>query len=277
MPFIKTRDGTELFYRSWGTGKPVVFVSAWAIGGEMWEHQMLALSENGFQCIAYDRRGHGRSDDPGKGYEFDTFADDLEDLLKALAVEDVTLVGCSMGCVDIARYVSRHAAKRVRSVVFVSAALPCLLEREDNPHGAPQAALDYIMAALRSDRIRYFESVATKYFALGASWPFPDPVSTEMTEWAVGQTFNASAKAVIESGREHIAGDFRPDLRKFTIPTLIIHGEGDQNAPLELCGRATAKEIPNSEFKVYEEAPHGLFFTHKDRLNEDLIEFARKY
>lgn len=277
MPFIKTKDATELYYRSWGHGKPVIFVSAWAIGGEMWEHQMLSLSENGFCCIAYDRRGHGRSDDPGKGYDFDTFADDLEDLLAGLELENVTLVGCSMGCVDIARYISRHGTKRVSGVVFVSAALPCLLEREDNPHGAPQAALDYTLTALHADRIRYFECVAIKYFALGSSWPLADPVSAEMVQWAVGQTFNTSAKAVIESGREHIAGDFRPDLRKFTVPTLVIHGGSDQNAPLELCGRPTAKEIPNSELKVYEGAPHGLFFTHKDRLNDDLLEFARKY
>lgn len=275
MPYIETNDHTSLYYRSWGRGKPVVFVSAWAIGGEMWEHQMLPLSEQGLRCIAYDRRGHGRSDDPGTGYEFDRLADDLADFITQLDLSEVTLVGCSMGCVDIARYIGRHGSSRIARIVFVSAALPCILEREDNPFGAPRAMLDYTMDALHKDRILFFANVANKYFALGSSWPAPDPVSSELVQWAVRQTFHASAKAVIECGRTHIEGDFRPDLRTFTVPTLVIHGQNDQNAPLDVSGRPTAQEIPGSELRVYEDAPHGLFFTHKDRLNEDLLAFIQ--
>jgi pimeloyl-ACP methyl ester carboxylesterase len=162
-----------------------------------------------------------------------------------------------------------------KPVVFVSPALPCLLEREDNPFGVPWAVLDYTIAALHKDRVLFFTSVANKYFASGSSWPAPDPVSSELVQWGVRESLNASAKAVLECGRAHLEGDFRPDLRTFTVPTLVIQRQNDQNAPLDLCGRPTAREIPGSELKVYEGAPHGLFFTHKDRLTEDLLTFIR--
>ncbi len=271
MPFIETSDHTSLYYRDWGTGMPVMFVSAWALSGAMWEYQMVPLSDQGLRCIAYDRRGHGRSDDPGRGYEIDRLADDLAALLTQLDLREVTLVGNSMGCGEIARYLSRHGTSRVARVALISPSMPCILERADNPEGVPRSALDAHIAALHKDRVLYFADGTLKYFGLGSRWPAPEVLSPELVQWAIRLILESSPKAVIECMRTNWETDFRPDLRAFTVPTLIIHGNNDQNAPLDMCGRRTARLIAESQLKVYEGAPHGLFLTHKERLNDDLL------
>ena len=275
MPYIETSDHTSLYYRDWGTGKPVVFVSAWAFSGAMWEYQAVPLSEHGLRCITYDRRGHGRSDDPGSGYEFDTLADDLAALLAQLNLREVTLVGNSMGCAEIARYLSRHGTSRIARVALVSPITPCILRSADNPEGAPKSLLDAHGAALHKDRPSYFTDGAIKYFGLGSRWPEPPVLSSEMVQWAVRLILECSPKAVIECQRAMWETDFRPDLRACTVPTLVIHGDNDQSAPLDLCGRRTARAIPESQFNVYAGAAHGLFLTHKDRLNDDLLAFIQ--
>jgi non-heme chloroperoxidase len=275
MPFIETNDQTRIFYRDWGTGIPVVFVSAWALSGAMWEYQMLPLCEQGLRCIASDRRGHGRSDDPGSGYLFDTLADDLAALLAHLDLSGVTLVGNSMGCGEIVRYLSRYSTDRIARVVLTSTVTPFLLRTEDNPEGAPKSFLDQTTSALTADRPHFMASGAIKYFGLGSTWPGAEVVSSEMVQWMVQLILESSPKAILECRRAINETDFRPDLPACTVPTLLIHGEQDQTAPLNLCGRRTAQAIQGSQFKVYERAAHGLFLTERDRLTADLLTFIR--
>jgi pimeloyl-ACP methyl ester carboxylesterase len=251
----------------------VVFVSSWALSGAMWEYQMVPLSEQGLRCIAYDRRGHGRSDDPGRGYDFDTLADDLAALIAHLDLRAVTLVGHSMGCGEIVRYLSRHGQNRVARVALISAITPFLLRTADNPEGAPQAALDAHIAALQNDRPSYFRSGALSFFGLGATWPRAAAVSPEMVGWATELALECSPAATIACRRAANVTDFRPDVRRVAVPAAIIHGDKDQGAPLEICGRRTARAIQGSQLIVYEGAPHGLFLTHKERLTDDLHAF----
>ena len=275
MPYFETNDHTSLYYRDWGTGAPVVFVNSAVLSGAMWEYQMLPLSEQGLRCISYDRRGHGRSDDPGRGYDADTLADDLARLLVHLDLYDVSLVGQSMGSTEIARYLSRHGTGRIARVVLISPITPFLLKTEDNPEGAPREIFDAHVAAQLNDRPLYNGTAgAIKYFGLGSNWPQPELVSPEMIQWLTNLILEVSPKANIECFRSFWQTDFRPDMRSFTIPTLIIHGDNDQNAPL-LCAQRTARAIPGSQLKIYEGAAHGLYLTHKDRLNNDLLAFIK--
>ncbi len=183
MPFFETNDQTSLYYRDWGTGSPVVFVSAWSLSGAMWEYQMLPLSDQGLRCIAYDRRGHGRSDDPGFGYQFDTLSDDLAALLAHLDLTRVTVVGNSTGCCEIIRYLSRHGADRIARVVLTSTRTPFLTKTEENPEGVPKSFLDQAIVTLTTDRPLYMESGAVQYFGLGSTWP----IGTEILSSAMVQ------------------------------------------------------------------------------------------
>jgi non-heme chloroperoxidase len=277
MPFFETADRTRLYYTDWGTGAPVVFVSCWASGGAIWEYQMVPLSERNLRCITYDRRGHGRSDDPGRGYDFDTLADDLAALLAQLDLREVTLVGHSTGCCEIARYLAHHGTSRIARVALISPATPFQMQTEDNPEGAPKSYLEQHLTALSKDRPVYFSvDGAIAFFGLGSTWPEPPVLSSEMVNWTIQLLLDSSPKAVIELRRTAFETDFRPDMRAFSVPTLIIHGDNDQSAPLEMTGRRTAKAIPGSELRVYAGAAHGLFLTHKDRLNADLLEFIQR-
>ena len=275
MSFFETNDHTSLYYRDWGRGTPVVFVSAWALSGAMWEYQMVPLSDQGLRCIAYDRRGHGRSDDPGSGYEYDTLADDLATLLAQLDLKGVTLVGNSIGCCEIVRYLSRHGTDRIARVVLTSTRTPFLLRTEDNPAGVPKSFFDQAISALMTDRPQYMDNGAIKYFGLGSTWPGAEVLSSAMVQWMVQLILESSPKAILEIMRTTNETDFRPDMPACTVPTLVIHGDKDQGAPLELCGRRTAQAIPNGQLRVYEGAAHGLFLTHRDRLTSDLLDFIR--
>jgi non-heme chloroperoxidase len=276
MPFFETNDHTSLYYRDWGTGSPVVFVAAWSLPGAMWEYQMLPLSDQGLRCIAYDRRGHGRSDDPGSGYEFDTLSDDLAALLAHLDLQGVTLVGNSTGCCEIIRYLWRHSTDRIARVVLTSTRTPFLTRTEDNPEGVPKSFFDQANVTLTTDRPLYMESGAIKYFGLGSTWPIgAEVLSSAMVQWMVRLILEVSPKAILEFSRATNETDFRPEMSACTVPTLVIHGEKDQGAPLDLCGRRTAQAIEGSQLKVYEGAAHGLFLTHRDRLTRDLLDFIR--
>ncbi|HET8847042.1 MAG TPA: alpha/beta hydrolase [Ktedonobacteraceae bacterium] len=277
MPFLKMNDTTNLYYRDWGNkdAPVVVFVSAWALHSAMWEYQMFPLSEQGLRCIAFDRRGHGRSEESMSDYAIDTLADDLAQVLTQLDLPNVTLIGNSMGCGEIARYLTRHGDSRTARVVFTSPSTPCALQREDYPQGAPRAALDAHIAALCKDRPLYMANGAPKYFALGSNWPGPEMLSPQLTQWITRVIQEISLYATIEAMRANWESDFRPDLRAMQVPTLIIHGDRDQNAPLDRCGRPTANLIAGSVLKVYEGAPHGMFLTHRDRLTSDLLAFIK--
>jgi non-heme chloroperoxidase len=276
MPFITTNDGVRLHYQDWGAGVPVVFVSSWALSSAMWEYQMLPLSKHGLRCIAYDRRGHGRSDDPGRGYDFDTLADDLAALLAQLDLHEATMVGHSMGCCEIARYLARHGPGRIARVALLSPTTPCILRTADNPEGVPGSSLDASLAAFEHDRPRYFADGTITFFSLGSEWPQPSAVSSEQVAWALQLIMQSSPYAVRACMLAHWQTDFRPDMHAFSMPTLIIHGDSDRSAPLELFGRRTARLIVGSQLTVYEGAPHGLFLTHKERLKRDLLAFMQE-
>jgi len=275
MPFFETHDQTSLYYRDWGTGTPIVFLGGIAFSGAMWEYQMVPLSNQGLRCIALDRRGHGRSDDPGRGYDFDSLADDVAQLLAHLDLHEVTLVGYSMGGGEVARYLSRHGTSRIARAVLISSITPFLLQTEDNPEGAPRIVIEQNITAMQKDRPHYLTSGAIKFSGLGSFWPWPDVQSPEMVQWGIQVCLECSPKAAAECTRTQGETDFRPDMPAFTVPTLIIHGDKDQSTPLELCGRRTAQAIAGSQFNVYEGGWHNLFFTHKDRLNDDLFTFIQ--
>ncbi|GHO90604.1 arylesterase [Reticulibacter mediterranei] len=275
MPYIQTSDSTQLYYREWGTGAPVLFVSAWGFSGAMWEYQMLYLSAHGLRCIAFDRRGHGRSDDPGRGYDIDQLSEDLAEVIAQLDLRDLTLVGNSMGCGEIVHYLARHDTSRIARVVLVSGITLGMLKSADNPQGFPREASEFAIARMQLDRPAYMTDGAIKYFGLGSTWPGPPQLSAEMVQWAIRLILECSPKATIECFRTSAQTDFLPDLPSCTVPTLILHGENDQIAPLNLSGRRTAQGIAGSELKIYPGGSHGMFLTHKERLNEDLLTFIQ--
>jgi pimeloyl-ACP methyl ester carboxylesterase len=269
MPYVMTRDSTSLFYNDWGTGRPVVCVHGGQLGAAMWEYQQVELVDQGVHCIAYDRRGCGRSDQPWQGYDIDTLADDLAALVDHLDLHDVTLVGHSNGCGDIARYLSRHGVSRIARAVLIAPTTPFLLKTADNPNGVDQNVVDETIAQLSRDRPHFFAASAPAFLGVG----LPNvSVSPELVQWGVGLALQASPRATIAMTRTFAETDFRPDLGAFTMPTLVIHGAADLFAPLELCGRRTAELIPGARLVVYDTG-HGLFLTEKERLNRDLLAF----
>jgi non-heme chloroperoxidase len=267
MPFIETRDRAGLFYRDWGTGKPVVFLHGWALNSEAWQYQMAHLAGHAFRCVAFDRRGHGRSTDPGRGYDFDTLADDLGAVLERLDLRDVTLVGHSMGCAEIARYLTRHGANRITRVAMVSMSLPFALKTPDNPDGVDKTILDAQRATWATDFPKWLGENARPFFA-------PE-TSQQMVDWGIRLCLQTSLQAILECNRLDVEVDFRPELPAIKVPTLIIHGDHDSSAPLDFTARRVAKLVPGSKLKIYEGGPHGLMFTHTNQLNADLLDFVK--
>jgi pimeloyl-ACP methyl ester carboxylesterase len=269
-PFIQTRDGQQLFHKDWGKGAPVVFLAAWALPSDMWDYQMVPLSEQGLRCVAYDRRGHGRSSHAGGGYDYDTLADDLAMLLDSLDLRNVTLVGMSMAGGEMVRYLTRHGAGRIAGLVFVAtAATPFPTQTADNPHGVPAERFEFFRRnILLRDYPKWLEDNRPPFFV-------PD-TSPQLQEWIRTLMLGTSMKAIIECSRSMSSTDFRAELATIRVPALVIHGDKDVSAPIDVTGRPTAKLIPGAELKVYEGAPHGLFVTHKARLTEDIRAFARR-
>jgi non-heme chloroperoxidase len=264
-PFIETGDHTMLFYKEWGTGKPVLFVHSWAADTSLWQHQMIDLSSRGFRCVAYDQRGFGRSNDPGRGYDYDTLSDDLSEVIEKLDLREVTLVGHSMGCGEIVRYVTRHGATRISRAVLVAPTLPFILKTPDNPDGVDKSSLEQLRASWRNDFPKWLGDNARPFFTA--------ETSPEMVAWVVTMAHQASLKALVDCNRAVTETDFRAELTRFKVPTLVVHGDADASAQIDFTGRKTASLIPGCQLKVYEGAPHGLMFTHIDRLNADLLSF----
>ncbi len=258
-PFIETDDRTQLFIRDWGAGQPVLFAGSWAVNADLWQYQMIHLCEHGLRTIAYDRRGHGRSSDPGRGFVCDRLADDLASVIEQLDLKDVTLVGHSLGCGEIVRYLSRHGSHRVRGIVLVSPTLPYM-------NGVLPADLgDRMRARMASDFPGWIAENARPFFV-------PE-TSQALMDWAVRMMSQTSLKAVLDCNRVVMETDYRAELPGIKLPTLIIHGDKDVSAPLELTGQKTAQLIPQSRLVVYQGAPHGLMLTHRERLNSDLLSF----
>lgn len=266
-PFIATRDGASLFYKDWGNGKPVVFVHSWALNSDMWQYQMIHLAGQGLRCVAFDKRGHGRSSDPAQGYDYNTLADDLAAVIEQLNLREVTLVGHSMGGGEIVRYLSRHGARRIARAALVAPTTPFILKTADNPDGVDKSVFEQLRAMWRKDFPKWLADNARPFFS-------PE-TSPEMIQWGMRMGLQASLKALIDCNRAVVETDFRAEAPKITTPTLIVHGDKDVSAPLELTGRKTARLIPGSKLIVYEGAPHGLFITHMDRLNRDLLAFIK--
>jgi non-heme chloroperoxidase len=265
--FIETPDGVKLAYTDWGSGKPVVFIHAWALPSPMWDYQIGALSQAGLRCIAYDRRGHGRSSKPGSGYDCDTLADDLAALLTQLDLHEVTLVSHSFGSGEVVRYLSRHGAGRIGKIVLIApAALPFVMKTSDNPNGIAAEQLEFFRShVLQADFPKWLEDGKQAFFV--------SDTSPSLQEWVKQLMLSTPLPVAIETSRRITSTDFRRELPGITVPTLIIHGDKDVSAPIDLTGRPTAALIPKAQLRVYESAPHGIFLTHKDRLNADLLGF----
>ena len=265
--FIETADGVKLAYSDWGAGKPVVFIHAWALPSPMWDYQIGPLSERGLRCITYDRRGHGRSGKPSTGYDCDTLADDLAALLTQLDLRNVTLVSHSFGSAEVVRYMTRHGADRIGKIVLIApAALPFVMKTADNPNGIPAEALEFF-------RTRVLQADFPKWLEEGRQAFFVADTSPSLQNWVKELMLSTPLQVAVETNRRITSTDFRGELPGITVPTLVIHGDKDVSAPIDITGRPTAALIPKAQFKLYEGAPHGLFLTHKDRLNADLISF----
>jgi non-heme chloroperoxidase len=266
---LDVADGTRLFFKDWGRGRPVVFVSAWGLQSDFWVYQMTYLADQGLRCVAYDRRGHGRSSQPGHGYDFDTLADDLAVLLEHLDLRDVVLVGHSMGCADVVRYLSRHGGERIARAVLVATVTPFTVKTADNPDGVDRAVLEAGRERLRRD---FPGTVAA---AAGGFFGPQNPVPEATRQWWTGMVLQCSLKGLLELHRAFTETDFRPELRGLSVPTLLVHGDRDVSTPIETTGRRSAALIPRSRLEVYPGAAHGLVVTHVDRLNADLVAVAR--
>lgn len=262
---VRAKDGTRLYIRDWGEGRPIVFAAAWALSSETWAYQVAHLAERGFRCIAFDRRGHGKSDVPSGGYDMDTLADDLAAVIEQLGLHDVGLIGHSMGGAEVIRYLGRHGTSRVRRVALLAPAAPYLLQTPDNSFGAPRAYFDARVAEWRRD----FPA-----WALANQAPFFTPqTSPAMKAWLTDDMLATPVPVVIASFQALLGKDLRPDLARIDRPTLVLHGTKDASAPLEMTGRRVAAGVPSAELKVYDGAPHGLIVTHIEQVNRDLETF----
>jgi non-heme chloroperoxidase len=273
MSTITTKDGTQLYYKDWGTGRPVVFSHGWPLSSDSWESQMLHLAERGFRVVAHDRRGHGRSSQPWSGNDMDTYADDLAQVIETLGLGDVTLVGFSTSGGEVARYVGRHGTRRVKQAALISAVTPLMLQTPDNPEGTPREVFDSLRAASLADRSKLYRDLASgPFFGFNRAGA---KVSPGMIDSFWLQGMQAGHKNAYDCIKVFSETDLTEDLQKFDVPTLVIHGDDDQIVPIAAAGARAAKLVKNARYKVYPGAPHGLTDTHKDQLNQDLLAFVK--
>lgn len=265
-----TSNEVKIYYKDWGKGQPIVFSHGWPLSADAWEDQMIFLASHGYRCIAHDRRGHGRSSQPWDGYDMNTFADDLLALIEALDLSDVILVAHSMGGGEVARYVGRHGTKRISKIALISAVPPLMIKTDKNPGGLPIETFNEIRTAILTDRSQYFEDLSTLFY--GANRP-GSKVSQGLCDTFWLQGVNAALKAVHDCVKAFSETDFTDDLRKFDIPTLIIHGDDDQIVPIDDSARLSAKLIKNAKLKIYKGGSHGICSTHKNEINKDLLDF----
>ncbi|WP_327149109.1 alpha/beta fold hydrolase [Nocardia sp. NBC_01329] len=272
MPVCTTRDEVNIYYKDWGNGRPVVFIHGWPLNADAWDDQMKCVADHGYRGIAHDRRGHGRSDQPWNGYDFDTFADDLNDLLTGLEIHDATLVAHSMGGGELARYIGRHGTERVHSAVLLSAIPPLMAKNESNPEGVPDKVFEEIKSGILNERSQFWKDTSEGFF--GANRPGNKATQGNRDAFwmmAMRESIQAGVKCV----DAFACTDFTEDLRKFDFPTLVVHGDDDQVVPFEATGRKTAEIVQDSTLKVYEGGSHGIALVpgDKEKFNADLLEF----
>ncbi len=270
---IGTRDGTRLYYKDWGTGQPVVFSHGWPLNSDSWESQMLHLASKGYRCIAHDRRGHGRSSQPWNGHEMDTYADDLATIMESLDLRDAALVGFSTGGGEVARYIGRHGTRRVARVALVSSVPTLMLKTAANPKGLPIEVFDGLRAGELANRSQLYRDIASGPF-FGFNRPGAK-VSQGLIDSFWMQGMSAAHKATYDCIKAFSETDFTEDLKRFDVPTLVLHGDDDQIVPIGPSALSAAKLIKSSKLLVYPGAPHGLVDTHKDKLNADLLAFLQ--
>jgi len=273
MATFTTKDGTELYYKDWGSGPVVVLCHGWPLSSDSWESQMLHLASNGYRVIAHDRRGHGRSSQPWHGNEMDTYADDLAQLLDHLDVKDVAIFGFSTGGGEVARYIGRHGTKRVKKAGLISAVPPLMLKTDKNPGGLPIEVFDGIRAGQVANRAQLYKDIPSGPF-FGYNRPGATPSQGVIDAWWL-QGMMGGHKNTLDCIKAFSETDFTEDLKAFDVPTLIVHGDDDQIVPVDASARASAKLVKDNTLVIYPGAPHGITDTHKDRLNADLLSFLR--
>ena len=272
MSHITTQDGTKLYVKDWGQGRPVVMTHGWPLSADSFDDLSLAIADAGMRAISYDRRGFGRSEQPWMGYDYDTLADDLAAVMEQTGAQDASLLGFSMGGGEVARYMSRHHGNQVKQAILVSSILPYMLKTEDNPDGVDASVFDGMTRAMNEDRAKFWPGFFKDFFGVGL---ISHPVSSELIAWACAVSMQAGLRPTLACAKAFATTDFRGDLASFKVPTLIIHGTADKTVPIDAAGRRAAKSIAQAQFIEYEGAGHGLFASHKDRFISDVLAFLR--
>lgn len=275
MNYIETSKDTagnpvRIYYNDYGNGKPVILIHGWPLSSAMWEYQVNDLVSSGYRVIAYDRRGFGKSSQPWNGYDYDTLTDDLKALIDQLELKDVTLVGFSMGGGEVVRYFSRHGGKNISKAVLISSVTPYMLQTDSNPTGVPQKNFDEMGNGIQQDRIGFLDEFGKTFFGVNI---LHKPLSTPLLEYYRMLCSTASPRATAECAKSFSTTDFRDEMKLVTVPTLIIHGDADKTVPIDPTGKQAAIAIPANSFIIYEGAPHGLFYTEREKLNLDLLTF----
>lgn len=271
LPYFDSYDGTRMHYQDWGSGRPVVFMAGAWLSSSSWELQMLPLSRQGLRCLSYDRRGHGKSDRAGHGYDFDTLSDDLAAFLEHLDLRDVVVVAHSMGGGELVRYLTRHGSERIERIALISSTLPFPAQAADNPDGVPKDVVDMINAVRAADRPLWMEQNAQAFFATHLG----NQVSSARIAWMQQQCMDCSLLASDELLESVFTTDFRSELRDITVPTLTIHGDADASAPIEICGRKTRDLVPGNIYTEYPATGHGIFISHAEQINADIMDFIK--
>ncbi len=271
MARVKARDGTKLYVKTWGEGRPVVLIHGWPLSSDTWDELALTLAEEGHRVVAYDRRGFGRSDQPWSGHDYDTFSDDLAAVLEATdSGKHATLVGFSMGGGEVARYMSRHKGAGVDKAVLIGSVVPGLLKTADRPEGVPREVFEGMISGIRADRPKFFAGFAKAFYGFGKT-----SVSEEVLNWTFDMAMQAGLRGTVECVKAFGTTDFRPDLPAFKVPTLVIHGDDDQIVPIDVSARAAAKGIKGARLHEIKGGPHGLLASHKDEIAQTLSAFLK--
>ncbi|MEO5819499.1 MAG: alpha/beta hydrolase [Vicinamibacteraceae bacterium] len=272
MSTLTTRDGVDLYFKDWGAGRPVILLHGWPLSSDTFDDLGMALADAGFRAIAYDRRGFGRSGQPWGGYDYDTLATDLADVIEKTGARGAALVGFSMGGGEVVRYLSTFRDHTVTRAILIGSVVPYMLQTSDNPKGTPQAVFDQMGQGITEDRATFWASFFPQFYGTSL---LKRTVSQEVIDWSANVAMQASLKATLDCAKSFSTTDFRPDLKAVTVPTLIIHGTADATVPIDASSREAAKGIAGSVLKEYDGGPHGLLASHKDQVRDDVLAFLR--